>query len=229
MSDKIKEIRKALSKSKLVDKTKYLLFIIKRKLKPSEKLENEIKKQVKPLLLLGKRTLTNKESFNQQGNKRCRVSLEIYKDRISKLSKKTNKVSSLKPLSRESVKTQNLTNFKEKSLITQIADKKDQTNVNDKEDNQWKNNKSNLDDYQFRRTLTKKNEKVELDCDKSIIKEEPHQKTGFIIDNKMNCVIEDLVKSEYNELISFLESIDMMKYFDLFQKNCLDDLATILG
>jgi len=75
----------------------------------------------------------------------------------------------------------------------------------------------------------KKNEKVELDCDKSVIKEEPHQKCGFIIDNKMNNVIEDLVKSEYNELISFLESIDMMKYFDLFQKNCLDDLATILG
>ena len=135
----------------------------------------------------------------------------------------------MKPLSRESVKTQNLTNTKEKSLISQINDRKDQINVNDKEDNQWKNNKSNLDDYQFRRTLTKKNEKVELDCDKSVIKEEPHQKCGFIIDNKMNNVIEDLVKSEYNELISFLESIDMMKYFDLFQKNCLDDLATILG
>ena len=145
------------------------------------------------------------------------------------MSKKTNKTSSLKPLSRESIKPPNNTNLKEKSLITQITEKTDQPNLRDKEGNSWKNSMSNLEDYQFRRTLTKKNEKVELDCEKSMMKDETSDKAGFIIDNKINTVLEDLIKSEYNELITFLESIEMMKYFDTFQKNCLDDLVTILG
>ena len=94
--------------------------------------------------------------------------------------------------------------------------------------NEWKDNKSNMEDYQLRRTLTKKSEKVEIDCDSSF-KSSIEKISQFKMDNKLGNMIEDMVKNEYSELIDFLNSLGMIKYFESFQKNLIDDLATILG
>jgi hypothetical protein len=85
-------------------------------------------------------------------------------------------------------------------------------------ENAWRDDKTKLDDYQFRKSLTKKSEKVEINCEKA-------DKEKVLITQK----IEEMVKTEYSELIDFLEQIRMMKYFEVFQKNCIDDLGTILG
>ena len=98
-----------------------------------------------------------------------------------------------------------------------------------KEQNHLKNNKAKLEDYQLRRTLTKKSEKVEIDCQKSFDRPDQNNKSTYNIDDKLSNMIDDIVKIEYSELINFLNSIDMIKYFESFQKNLIDDLATILG
>lgn len=71
----------------------------------------------------------------------------------------------------------------------------------------WKTDTSQLDDYQFRKTLTKKNEKV-------------------IIDDTMGSSHKLYIS---NELSNFLNALNLMKYYDIFINNCFDDLLSILG
>jgi len=63
-------------------------------------------------------------------------------------------------------------------------------------------NNDNLNDYQFRRTLTKKTEKISINCDSN--------------------------KNNFVELKHFLENINQIKYFDAFKENCFDELSSIL-
>ena len=75
--------------------------------------------------------------------------------------------------------------------------------------------------------MTKKNEKVEINCEKSFKEDEKTETPRNI--NKLPNMIEEMVKNEYSELLDFLEDLNLMKYFERFQKNCIDDLCTILG
>ena len=64
-----------------------------------------------------------------------------------------------------------------------------------------------LDDYHFRKTLTKKNEKLIID----------------------DCLANDPKPNISKDLSTFLTSLNLMNYYNIFFDNCFDDNLSILG
>jgi hypothetical protein len=114
------------------------------------------------------------------------------------LNKKNTKNQVLKPLSREKTK---------KDLPSVNNGKNvEESNKNEKPVD-WKHDTSNLDDYQFRKTLTKKHEKLLID-DSSLQNDKPNDSL---------------------EITKILGNLNLLKYHDIFVENCFDDLFSVLG
>lgn len=114
------------------------------------------------------------------------------------LNKKNTKNQTLKPLSKEVLKLETHSVNTGKNI--------EEVNQNEKPVD-WKHDTCHLDDYQFRKTLTKKNEKLVID-DSSL----------------QNDKSQDPL-----EITKILNTLNLMKYHDVFVENCLDDLYSILG
>jgi hypothetical protein len=102
----------------------------------------------------------------------------------------------------------------------------------------WKIDKTLLDDSEYRKTHTKKKEKLEISCelnsddlvlksfnfDLDVKNDEENEKFEFGFNN----LVRSNFKSEFSQVSEFLSSINLDKYLTLMVENGFDDIKKIM-